>query len=138
MRVFICLLFFTLFSCSSSDPLADNSCVGLEIDASKFDSPNNFGINLIEYVLDESCLHVSLGVSGCDDDHEIDLITNGVLFSSDPLSFLVFDFYDHSPQLCEAYFTLEREFDLSKIRTITNKDVSVQFRNSTISIVFEN
>ena len=61
------------------------------------------------------CLKVKLGVSGCDDAHDIELVSDGAVAPSDP-AWVLFDFYDNNPQLCEAYFIIDNEYDLSPIK----------------------
>lgn len=137
MRVFFCLFLILCFSCSNNDSETPNSCVSIIFDESKFNSSENFGINLIEYSLEDFCLKVKLGVSGCDDNHIIDLVSDGAIAPSDP-TIVFFDFYDNNPQLCEAYFTLDREFDLEPIQTKYNEDIIVGFRNNQGSIKIDN
>jgi len=137
MRVFYCLFLFLCFSCSKDDPDIPDGCVPVIFDESKFNSTSNFGLNLIEYSLEESCLQVTLGVSGCDDAHVIELVSNAAVSPSSP-ALVIFDFYDNDPQLCEAYFTIEREFDVSPIREKFGFDIIMRFRNNEGSVTIEN
>lgn len=75
-------------------------------------------------------MSVSLGVSGCDADHTIDMMTDGDILITDSHPILFFDFYDQNPQLCEAYFTLEREYDLSEVSMLVDGNIRIQFRNN--------
>lgn len=129
MRVFVCLFLFLCVSCSNDKPMLTNDCVPLVFDETKFNSEINFGLQLVAYHLEGYCLDVVLGISGCDDNHTIELVTNGILVTSDPSTLMV-DFYDHNPQLCKAYFTVSREFDLTAIDEKFYDDIQVKFRNN--------
>ena len=133
MRVFFCLFIFICLSCSKSDTNSPNFCEPVLFDGSKFNSFENFRIKLIEYSLDDLCLSVKLGISGCDADHTIEMISGGSILISDPGQ-IVFDFYDNSLQLCEAYFILEREYDLSPIQEIYAGEIIVKFRDNNGSV----
>ncbi len=137
MRVFFCLFLLLCFSCSDNESDSSDSCVSVIFDESKFNSSQNFGVDLIELDIEDYCLKVKLGVSGCDDDHTIELVSNGAVAPSDP-TMVYFDFYDNDPQLCEAYFTLDREFDMTPIRARYNEDIIVAFRNNSGFIKIEN
>jgi len=129
MRVFYCLFLFLCFSCSDNDSGSPESCIPVIFDESKYNSSQNFGVNLIEYKLEDLCLKVKLGVSGCDNEHAIELVSNGAVAPSDP-TIVFFDFYDMNPQLCEAYFTIEKEFDMTPIKEKYSEDITVEFRNN--------
>ena len=137
MRVFFCLFLFLCISCSKTNSDINDSCVSVRFDESKFYSTQNYGIGLVELSLDANCLKVKLGISGCDDLHNIDMVSDGVLATSDPAS-LIFDFYDNNPQLCEAYFVVDREYDMAPILNTYNEDILVMFRNNSGSILIKN
>ena len=65
------------------------------------------------------------------------MVTDGVVKTSDSNPILEFDFYDNNPQACEAYFTLEREYDLSAIASLVDRNVRILFRNNDKSFLFE-
>ncbi len=132
MRVFYCLLLFFCISCSQSDSHSPTDCTAIIADQAKFDSTVNFGPNLLEYTLDEFCLKVKLGVSGCDDNHLIEMVYNGTILKSLPPQVIV-DFYDNDPQACEAYFELERQYDLSTLLTSSTDEIVIRFRNNETS-----
>ena len=135
MRVFLCLFVFLVFSCSDSDPDSSDTCVPVIFNDSKFNSTLNFGVNLNEYTIKESCLTVKLGISGCDDDHTIEMVSDGSIAESFPPQ-ITFDFYDQNPQDCEAYFIVEREYDLSPIIELYDGEIIIRFRNNDKSITF--
>ena len=135
MKVFICLFVVLAFSCSTSDSDSTDSCKPVVFDDSKFSSSDNFGANLIEYTISGSCLSVKLGVSGCDDDHTLEMVSNGSILKTNPPQ-MTFDFYDENPQLCLAYFTVDRKFDLSKIKELHDGKIIIRFRNNDISFTY--
>jgi hypothetical protein len=133
MRVFLCLFVFLAFSCSNSDSepsdLISDNCVPVIFDNSKFNSPENFGVNLDEYSINGSCLTVKLSFSGCDNDHTIEMVSDGAIAESEPPQ-ITFDFYDQKQQDCEAYFTVDREYDLSPIQELNEGRIIIKFRNN--------
>jgi hypothetical protein len=135
MRVFLCLLIFLAFSCSDSDSNPSDSCIPVIFNESKFNSAQNFGVNLEEFSIDGSCLSVKLGVSGCDDDHTLEMVSDGSIAESLPPQ-ITFDFYDKNPQACQAYFIVEREYDLSPIKELYEDEIIIRFRNSDKSLVY--
>lgn len=137
MRVFFCLFLALFYSCSDKDSDLRESCIPVLFDADKYNSSQNFGIDLIDYRLDELCLKVELGVSGCDDAHVIQLISNGAVAPSDP-TVVYFDFYDENPQSCKAYFTIEKEYDMTPIKEKYAEDIIVLFRSNEGSIKIDN
>lgn len=136
MRVFFCLFLSLCISCSKTDTDNINSCTPAEFDESKYNSNQNFGLNLIEYNLEGLCLSVSLGVSGCDDNHTIDMVSDG-LVQQTQIELVEFDFYDNNPQACEAYFIIKRDFDLTPIQERYTVPVVVNFRGNIGSINLE-
>ena len=135
MRVFLCLFVFLAFSCSDSDPDTYSTCIPVDFDESKFNSSENFGANLTEFSIEGSCLSVTLGVSGCDDDHILEMVSDGSIAESFPPQ-ITFDFYDQNPQDCEAYFLLDREYDLSPIKELYDGEIIIRFRNNDKSIEY--
>ena len=132
MRVFICLFLFLAISCSNNDADTSNSCVPILIDDSKFNSTENDVVNLLEFTLEGYCLKVNLGVSGCDANHIIDMVYDGSILESFPPQ-VIFDFYDNNPQQCEAYFEIERKYDLSSLLNSSTDEIVVRFRDNDIS-----
>ena len=130
-------MIFTLFvfsSCSDTENL--NSCDPVVFDQSKFNEEGHYGINLIDYSLIDNCLKVTLGISGCSADHRIEMISDGAEAPSFP-TVIFCDFYDYDPELCEAYFTVEREYDVSPIQDKFGKTIIVQFRDNEGSFTID-
>lgn len=138
MRVFLCLFIFLVFSCSNSDTDSPDSCIPVIFDETKFNSTQNFGVKLDEYSINGSCLTVKLEISGCDDDHTIDMLSDGAIAESFPPQ-ITFDFYDNNLQPCDAYFIVEREYDLSPIKELYDDgDIIIHFRNNDKSVHYDN
>lgn len=135
MRVFLCLFVFLAFSCSDSDTTTSNDCKPVIFDSTKFNSIANFGVGLNDFTLDGDCLNVTISVSGCDEEHPIDMVSDGAIAESFPPQ-ITFDFYDGTPQDCEALFVLERSFDLSPIRDLYDGEIIIVFRNNDKSITY--
>ena len=76
IRIIYFILVILLFSCSDSEQ--DISCVPLVFDKDLYHELDHFGIDLIEYDLNDNCLKVRLGFSGCSSDHTFDLMSQGI------------------------------------------------------------
>lgn len=135
MRVLICVLVFLTFSCSNSEEDTSNICNPVVIDESKYNSSQNFGTNLTEFEVVGDCLMVKLGVGGCDDEHTIEMVSDGSWAYSLPPQ-ITFDFYDQNPQICQAYFIIDRAFDLSPLKELYDGDFIIKFRNSDHSFTY--
>lgn len=136
MRVYLYLFVFLAFSCSDSDTDQSVTCVPVVLEQDKFNSAPNFGTNLNEFSLNGSCLTVKLGISGCDDDHILEMVSDGAIAKTNPPQ-ITFDFYDNNIQDCEAYFIVEREYDLSPINELYDgEEIIVTFRNNDKSFTY--
>lgn len=143
MRVFpflFCFVFIA-FSCDKKKTLGGDGisvpeCEAVVISNSIFQdlAPNQ--ATLIELSIEDDCLTLLLGISGCDADHTLNMISDGGIAESLPVQ-ITFDFQDENPQDCEAYFELDRQFDLSPIRDLIEDDIIIRFRNSDSSILYK-
>ena len=133
MRLIICFFILFLISCSDTDD--DIACKPVIFDKEMFDSQDNFGLQLLDYKLEGNCLKVNLGFSGCSDDHKIELVTDGITPATDPFNVITCDFYDHNPEMCEAYFTVEKEFDIQPIRDRYDGQPEIILRNNGTIII---
>jgi len=126
MRVFFsfCFLLTLGISCQNNDGLPD-SCRNFLIEPEITDKITNAHARIVEHEVIDDCLKVTLTVGGCDDAHDIDLITTGEINESFPVQ-IPFYFRDNDPQLCQAIFTLEREFDLSRIKSEFDVDGDIR------------
>ena len=138
MKVFIFLLFIGVFisSCDKEDQgMSDTNCIPVIISTLQYSETPPGQVNIVEAEVSDDCLTVSLGVGGCDVNHTINMISDGGIDESFP-SQITFDFKDEQPQLCQAYFVVERKFDLLPIRDLTDEDLIIRFRNSAVSVMY--
>lgn len=136
MRVFYCLVIFLFISCTDSDSNIPDSCVDVIFDESKYNSLENFNLQLMEYSVDGYCLKVKLNLSGCGDDQKIDMISNGSVLKTYPLT-IEFDFYNNNLQDCEANIVIDREFDLEPVLSKHNQDARIIFRDNEGTFVIK-
>lgn len=96
---------------------------------------------LEEIRIEGDCLIFRQGVSGCDDDHSLNLVAVG-----DPASILInvpyyqvlVSVYDSNPQDCEAYFFLEEvSFDLTTLSLGNDNSLKLIFPDHDQSIIYE-
>lgn len=136
MRVFSFFLFFAFFlsSCDNNEEQVPY-CSPIIISQELYQDlvPNQ--VNVTEVALDEDCLTVTMAISGCDNEHTINMISDGEIAESFPVQ-ITFDFEDLNPQDCEALFMIDRQFDLSELRDLVEGDISIRFRNSDKSILY--
>ena len=111
----------------------DPNCKPILIDESLFNDSDFATGGLVEYSLEGDCLSVQIGLGGCSPDHTIEMVTDGVLLESFPPK-LVFKFVDKNPELCLAYFVLERQYDLRAIADITESNVIIEIKDQNKSI----
>lgn len=141
MRVFSFLFCFVLLalSCDKEVPNDEGTsvpeCEAVIISNSIFQGLASNQATLIELSIEDDCLTVMLGISGCDADHTLNMISDGGIAESLPVQ-ITFDFQDENPQDCEAYFVVERQFDISPIRDLIKDDIIIRFRNSNSSILY--
>ena len=143
MRVFSLLLFFGVFSLScnkeikhSDDGVILPSCLPIIISSDIYKDLDPNQASVIELSIEEDCLTIMLGVNGCVYNYVINMVSDGSIAESLPPQ-ITFDFQDENPLLCEAYITLERQYDLSPIRELVERDISIRFRNSDFSIIYQ-
>ncbi|MGK0317476.1 MAG: hypothetical protein ACI86M_003720 [Saprospiraceae bacterium] len=143
MRVFIFLLIFSIFalSCDKKEPVDGDeislpACAPVIISDEVFQDLDQNEAMVSEVSIYGDCLYLKMGVSGCDSNHVINMVSDGSIDDSLPLQ-ITFDFQDENPQLCEAYFTLFRQYDLVPIRELVKGDIVIRFRNSELSIFYE-
>lgn len=136
MRVFY-FLFLSLFiaSCDCSEDPQTDECKDIIISQSQFNNldPNQASVSSLS--IEDDCLTVMLGVGGCDTNHDIDMISDGSIAESFPPQ-ITFDFKDLDLQACNAFFQIERQFDLSEIGSVQDGDIWINFRNSDIRILY--
>ena len=136
MRVFFCLLLFTIISCSDSDNPIDPNCTPVVIDESVFNQDSFNSAAYISHSLDGDCLTVRLGISGCSGDHEIEMVSDGAVMESFPPQ-MEFDFLDKNLEPCLAFFEVTRQFDLREIADLVSTEVHIGIRGQDGLIVYE-
>ncbi|MFT4534569.1 MAG: hypothetical protein ACJA1A_002889 [Saprospiraceae bacterium] len=142
MRVFpfFIITCFLALSCDKKTPYGDDAisgspCTAVIISNEVYQDLDPNQASVSELSIEGDCLKVKLGVSGCDSDHMINMISNGGIAESNPPQ-ITFDFQDENPQVCLAFFMIEREFDLVPIRDLIEDDIIIRFRNSEHSILY--
>ena len=135
MRVFSFLLVFSVLALSCDKEIS--SCTPVIISNEIYQDLDPNQVSVLEASIEDDCLYVDIGIGGCDPEHKINLITNGAFAPFDPTSYMFFDFQDENPQLCEAYFTLKRQYDLAPISELINEDIIIAFRNSAITVLYK-
>ena len=83
-RVIICLLILIIVACGEDDPVNENCPDRIKVSESKYQSINNDNAILIqEMSIEDNCLMMKVGFSGCDDEHTIEMVTDGSVDWSD-------------------------------------------------------
>lgn len=115
IQFYLAVLAMVIFNgCSNNENSSDCGDL-LIIDQNKYnDISIESAIFVDSPVLIGECLTVTLGYSGCNSGHEIELVTNGFVAESLPVQ-MFFKFNDLNPQACLAFFTEDYEFDLSPL-----------------------
>lgn len=67
--------------------------------------------------IDDGCLQLNLGYSGCNSGHDISLITNGYVAESQPPQ-VQFRMIDNTTQLCQAAFLDSTSYDLTPLEDV--------------------
>ena len=110
------LVSFTIYSCGSDESDSMDCGRSLIINEEKYqsiDDPDQ-SISLINSSIVDECLSLTLGFSGCDAEHQIDLVTDGAVAESFPVQ-VFFKLEDQNPQLCLAYFEQTFYYDLEEL-----------------------
>lgn len=96
-----------------------------------------YGVNVLSATLDGNCLKLKVGQSGCSDHTELlQLVWNGSYKKSSPAMVDLF-VHDPKPEMCEAYFTNEISFDLSKLKSGVNGPITIQINGLEQTIRYE-
>lgn len=131
MRIFLLLVIAAFFiACEKTE---DSNCETLITDVSDF-NVSGLAVDSLSYMNGE--LSMKVGYSGCNNDHDIDLIWDGFLLESFPLqaSILVVD--NNQDELCQAFFIQEECFDMRPLLDALpdGEEVILRFMQSTTSI----
>ena len=134
MRILLIVIGFMSLgtSCSKTDNCSTNLLIVNNIEAEYSD-----GINIRSVEIDEDCINFELSSGGCDNDHEIDLITSGDYTSSGNIG-ITLAFRDNNPQTCKALFYKNYNYNLSVIDDImgNHNQAILYFKGNDISLVY--
>ena len=124
--LFLVLLIISSFKCSDPDETA--ACGSFVIiDKELYNSlpVNAGGISISAHTIEDNCLTLTLGYSGCSDGHKIDMITGGDVAESFPVQ-ITFKLKDNDPQSCLAFFTQDYIFDLGSLDVVLSTEPSAR------------
>ncbi len=127
-------------ACSKGDP-ADSDCGKLAvIDNQRYNERTlqDSLLNILEDpIIADNCLTLTVGYSGCNNNHVLDLVNDGSIAKSLPVQ-TNFRLVDNNPQLCDAYFTDTFYCDLSSLKVIfkNEKTVRLNFPDQKRSILW--
>ncbi len=140
MRVFPFIIFLALVSLSCDNNTddgnaSDSDCTPVIISESIFQNLTPSQLFIEELSIDGDCLTLKINLTGCDDDHTVDLISDGGIDESLPVQ-ITFALRDNKLQDCEAIFLIEKQFDLLPIRGLADGDIMIRFVNSDKTILY--
>lgn len=123
---------------SKEDPKPNNSScdASVVIDTDLYDSANSDQITINNYEVQDDCLKINFSSGGCDGNSwQLTLVSSGlVLYSNPPQMHLRFNF--ENSELCEAYLTKDKSFDLSELE-FGGGPVILHIENIDQSILYE-
>ena len=135
------ILLLILFVGCTDDNREDTSECGTfiiidESDYKKID--NTSAIFMDSMTIEGNCLSMLLGYSGCNNGHDMDMVTDGFVLESYPVQ-IHFKIRDNLPQDCEAYFTETYSFDLSPLSDFlqTEDKARIIFQDQQKEILWE-
>ena len=126
-----------MYSCGDQEASSDRTCSPFIISSEKYNDSESIFVSALSAYIDDSCLYVELGISGCSADQEIDMVTDGAVDDSLPQQ-ISFKFLNVTPELCEAYFVIEYAFDLTDVNSLLDSAVMINLSESDIQILFAN
>jgi hypothetical protein len=126
-----------MVGCTKNDDCGEKA----QLSPSKFESRSSQD-KLLKIIntpkIENDCLELMIGFSGCDNKHEIELVCNGEIAESIPVQ-TSFCLIDKSSQLCEAYFEKSYTFDLSELKSHFGDEpkVMMNFVDQNKSVIWE-
>lgn len=142
--IFVMVLTSILFvncektSSNDEDPKPNNSNCDtiVVINEQDFNNANSDLITINSYEVEDDCLNINFSSGGCDGSSwKLTLVSSGkVLYSNPPQMHLRFNF--ENSELCEAYITKEKSFDLSVLE-FGGGQVILHIENIDQSILYE-
>ncbi len=137
--IILFVLFIFSSCCKSTDEqLADCGGKKVILSASVFNDLKKEYLNLSKATITDNCLSLTIGFSGCDNNHTMDLIGDGGIGKSLPIVTNL-KIRDNNSQLCDAYFTKEFTFDLTPYKSIigVEKKVRLVLGDSDLEMLWE-
>ena len=91
-----------------------------------------------EMNIEDDCLTIQVGFSGCDDNHTILMVTDGSVAESFPVQ-VTFILSDENPQACQAFFVKELKYDLTQLDDVLQGEQKARliFREQGEEILWE-
>ena len=124
-------LYLAIFSsCGSSDDPAESCGPEVVISGELFATANTELLDIINININEDCLELTMGSSGCDGERwEVNLIDAEVILESFPVqrNVIISIFNDEE---CDAYFMRDYFFDISDLRVEESGTVLLNISNT--------
>jgi len=124
-------LYIAIFSsCGSSDDPAETCGPEVVISGELFVTANTELLDIINININEDCLELTLGSSGCDGERwEVNLIDAEVILESFPVqrNVVISIFNDEE---CDAYFMRDYFFDIAQLRVGDSGTVVLNVSNT--------
>ena len=120
----------------NSEPISTICDTLVIVNEQNFNAANSEQLSINSYEIDEHCLKINFSSSGCDGSSwKLNLLGNEtVLYSNPPQRLLKFDF--ENIELCEAYITKEKSFDLRELQ-VDGGQVILQVEHIDQTILYE-
>ena len=133
--VFIGLLFVACSKDSDDDTTASSCDFELIVSAEEYANAPSAPLSIQSLEIEGSCLKVNFSASGCDGNTwEVKLIDSGTSLDSDPPQRSLRVSLENL-ELCQAVFTRELTFDLSKLEA-EGKQIRLNIENNNESILY--
>ena len=101
----------SLVGCKGDDDMLSLCGDEIIINKSQFNNRDTT-LSISNMSIIDNCLSITIGYSGCDNGHAIDLVSSGDVAESLPVQIGV-GLKDNNPELCLAFFTETYQFDLT-------------------------
>ena len=127
-------LFVIVFSCSKNNESNRTECgKAIIINKTQFMSIDTIkAVYIDSFTLNGNCLSLVIGYSGCNNGHEMDLITTNEVAESLPVQ-VTLKIRDNDPQECEAFFIQKYTFDLSPLAMILSSEAQARLLFSQVN-----
>lgn len=129
---------FLMFSCSDNEVVDQDNCdAQVVISSEDYTDASSTGLTINSIEIEDDCLKVNYSASGCDGSSwELELIDSEAILESFPVQRnLNFSFTNN--EVCEAFLTKEKTFDISNLQVEDNNSIRLNITNSSESILYE-